>query len=133
MIKEFKSSNTQFNMFIGIAIFAAIGTIFTYIALNTIIMMLPVFAILWTIIAFWGKDRVIITMHKDYFEAKEAIAAKKKLIRYKDVVSIKVNSNGKIVTVYLENTNKNKERINLNIIEKTERNEFIELLTARIA
>ena len=118
MIKEFKSSNTQFNMFIGIAIFAAIGTIFTYIALNTIIMMLPVFAILWTIIAFWGKDRVIITMHKDYFEAKEAIAAKKKLIRYKDVVSIKVNSN---------------ERININIIEKTERNEFIELLTARIA
>ncbi len=132
MIREFKSSNTQFNTFIGVAIFAVVATIVAYLLLNTIIMMLPIFAVLWTVFAFWGKDRVLITLHDDYLEAKEAIAAKKKLIKYADITDVDLHKSGKYVTLYVSSHGVNKKvNIGLNPIEKRERDDLVELITNR--
>lgn len=133
MVKEFKSSSTQFNTFIGIAIFAFLATIIIYLLLNVVIMMLPVFTVLWAVFAFWGKDRVLITMHEDYIEAKEAIAAKKKLIRYKDIDRVEEHKTAKQITIFLKGEGNKKERIGINALEKLERKEFIQLLEQKIA
>jgi len=122
MIREFKSSDTQFNTFIGIAIFAIIATVIAYMISNIIIIMLPIFAILWAVIAFWNKDRILITLHEDYLEAKEAIAAKKKLIRYSDISDAELHKSGRILTLYVRSNGVNKKtQIRLNSIEKNER------------
>jgi hypothetical protein len=132
MIKEFKSNKSQFNTYIGVSIFAIIVTIILYAVLNMVMMILPVFAIFWTIIAFWGKDRVLITLHEDYLEVKEAIAAKKKLIRYTNIDRIELHKTGKQLTVYLKDNSNKKEKIALGFIEKEDRKEFVELLNNKI-
>jgi len=134
MIREFKSSNTQFNMFIGVAVFAVIATVVGYLLLNTIIMMLPGFAIFWTVLAFWGKDRVLITLHDDYLESKEAIAAKKRLIKYKDIIKVEMHKSTKLITIYVKDNKdkEKKEKIGINPIEKSERTELFDLINAKI-
>ena len=134
MIREFKSSSTQFNTFIGVAIFAMVATIFVYLFLNTIIMMLPGFAILWAVLAFWGKDKVLITLHDDHLEAKVAIAAPKHLINYKDISKIEMHKSTRLITLFVKN-NEGKEKkvkIGINPIEKSERTELFELLESKI-
>ena len=130
MTREFKSSSTQFNTFMGVAIFAIVATIIVYLFLNTIIMMLPGFAILWTAFAFWGKDRVLITLHDDYIEAKEAIAAKKKLIKYEDISKVEMHKTGRLITLFVKgNEGKEKKvKIGINPIEKSERKELFNLI-----
>ena len=134
MIREFKSSSTQFNTFMGVAIFAIIGTIVGYLLLNTIIMMLPVFAIFWGAMAFWGKDRVLITLHEDYLEAKEAIAAKKKLIKYKDIARAEMHKSGRLITLFVKNSEgkEKKQTIGINPIAKTERTELFDLIEQQL-
>ncbi len=134
MTREFKSSATQFNMFMGVAIFAVVATIVAYLLLNTIIMMLPMFAIFWGAMAFWGKDRVLITLHDDYLEAKEAIAAKKKLIKYKDIVKVEMHKSGRLITLYVKDKEgkEKKQTIGINPIEKAERTELFDLITSKI-
>ena len=134
MIREFKSSKTQFNTFLGVAIFAGVATIAMYFILNVIIMMLPGFAILWTAFAFWGKDRVLITLHDDYLEAKEAIAAKKKLIKYKDIIKAEMHKSGRLITLYVKDGEgkEKKQTIGINPIEKAERTELFDLINAKI-
>jgi len=134
MIREFKSSSTQFNTFIGVAIFAVVATIGVYIFLNTIIMMLPIFSVLWAVFAFWGKDRVLITLHDDYLEAKEAIAAKKKLIKYKDISKIEMHKTGRLITLFVRDDEgkEKKQTIGINPIEKTERKELFDLLEQQL-
>jgi len=134
MTREFKSSSTQFNTFIGVAIFAAVATIGVYIFLNTIIMMLPGFAILWTAFAFWGKDRVLITLHDDFLEAKEAIAAKKKLIKYKDIIKAEMHKSGRLITLFVKTSEgkEKKQTIGINPIAKEERTELFDLINAKM-
>ncbi len=134
MTREFKSSTTQFNMFMGVAIFAVVATIVAYLLLNTIIMMLPMFAIFWGAMAFWGKDRVLITLHDDYLEAKEAIAAKKKLIKYKDIVKVEMHKSGRLITLYVKDGEgkEKKQTIGINPIEKTDRKELFDLINAKV-
>lgn len=133
MSRAFKSSRTQFNTFIGVAIFAAIATIAVFMLLNTVILMLPIFAVLWAVFAFWGKDRVLITLHDDYIEAKEAIAAKKKLIKYKDIANAELHKSGKIIKLLVSDNGKEKKvNINLNPIIKEERKELFELINFNI-
>jgi len=134
MTREFKSSATQFNMFMGVAIFAVVATIVAYLLLNTIIMMLPMFAIFWGAMAFWGKDRVLITLHDDYLEAKEAIAAKKKLIKYKDIVKVEMHKSGRLITLYVKDGEgkEKKQTIGINPIEKAERTVLFDLLEKKV-
>jgi len=134
MIREFKSSSTQFNTFIGVAIFALVATIVVYLFLNIIIMMLPGFAILWSAFAFWGKDRVLITLHDKYIEAKEAIAAKKKLIKYKDITKIEMHKSGRLITLYVKGDSgkEKKQTIGINPIEKSERKELFDFIQAKV-
>jgi hypothetical protein len=113
----------------GVAIFALVAAIVVYLFLNIIIMMLPGFAILWTAFAFWGKDRVLITLHDDYIEAKEAIAAKKKLIKYKDISKVEMHKTGRLITLYVK---EKKVKIGINPIEKSERKELFDLLENEI-
>ena len=134
MIREFKSSKTQFNTFMGVAIFALVATIIVYLFLGIIIMMLPGFAILWGAFAFWGKDRVLITLHDDFIEAKEAIAAKKKLIKYKDITKVEMHKTGRLITLYVKDgeEKEKKVKIGINPIEKSERTELLDLLEQQI-
>ncbi len=93
-------------------------------------MMLPGFAIFWTVLAFWGKDRVLITLHDDFLEAKEAIAAKKKLIRYADITDVDLHKSTRYATLYVSSNGINKKvNIGLNPIEKSERNDLVELIS----
>jgi len=135
MTKEFKSSSTQFNTFMGVAIFAIIGTIVAYLLLNTIILMLPIFAIFWAALAFWGKDRVLITLHDDYLEAKEAIAAKKKLIKYKDIARAEMHKSGRLIALFVKDSegNEKKQTIGINPIAKEERAELFDLISSKIS
>ncbi len=134
MTREFKSSATQFNTFMGVAIFALIATIAIYLILNTIIMMLPIFAIFWGALAFWGKDRVLITLHDDYLEAKEAIAAKKKLIKYKDIVKAEMHKSGRLITLYVRNSEEKekKQTLGINPIKKAERTELFDMINTKM-
>lgn len=132
MIKEFKMNTTTYKGFIGVAIFAIVATVVVYVWLNMIATMFIVFAVFSGALAFWGKDRVLITMHEEYLEAKEAIAAKKKLIRYRDIDKVEVHKTGKLITLYMKGDGDKKERIVLNTIEKSERKEFIALINAKI-
>jgi hypothetical protein len=118
----------------GVAIFALVAAIVVYLFLNIIIMMLPGFAILWTAFAFWGKDRVLITLHDDYIEAKEAIAAKKKLIKYKDISKVEMHKTGRLITLYVKDDEgkEKKVKIGINPIEKSERKELFDLLENEI-
>lgn len=134
MNKEFKASSTQFNLGIGMAIFAIVATIVGYLLLNVFITMLPIFAVFWSVLAFWGKDRVLVTLHDDYLEAKEAIAAKKKLIKYNDIVKAEMHRSGKLITLYVKTSDgkDNKKTIGINSIKKTERTELFDLITSKI-
>jgi len=134
MTREFKSSSTQFNTFIGVAIFALIAAIAVYSFLNIIIMMLPIFAFFWGALAFWGKDRVLITLHDEYIEAKEAIAAKKKLIKYKDITKIEMHKSTRLITLYVKDDSgkEKKQTIGINPIAKAERTALFDLINAKI-
>ena len=133
MIKEFNTNPSTFNTYITVLILIIVASIVFYATLGVYPAIILPFVIFWSIIAFWSKDRVIITMHEDYIEAKEAIAAKKKLIRYTDISNVKEHRTGKLVTVFFKSEKRKKEAINLTTIKKEERKEFIELLTAKIS
>lgn len=127
MIKEFKTNPSTFNYYIAAFFFTIIILIAFYLTLNVIPYSLIIFPLFIFTLAFWSKDRVLITLHKDYLEAKEAIASKKKLIRYKEINKIKEHKTGAYITIYLKKESKT-ETIILNSIKKSERKEFIELL-----
>jgi uncharacterized membrane protein YdbT with pleckstrin-like domain len=134
MIKEFKSSTTQFNTFLGVAIFSLVAALVVYLWLHIIIVMLLGFAVLWAALAFWGKDRVLITLHEDYIEAKEAIAAKKKLIKCKDISKVEMHKSGRLITLYIKNNEgkEKKQTIGVNAIEKSEREELFDLIEDKV-
>ena len=134
MIREFKTSNTQFNSSIGIAIFTFIGAIIMYLQFKTIHPMLLSFAVLWTIMAFLNKNRTIITLYDDHLEAKVAIAAPKHLINYKDISKIEMHRTTRLITVFVKNSEGKEKKVKLGInpIKKSERTELFELLESKI-
>jgi len=132
MIKEFKASEKTFKSYMWVILFIVIAIIVFYLFLGVFPVGFLFFAVFAAILAFWSKDRVLITLHSDYLEAKEAIAAKKKLIRYKNIDRVEKHRTGRLLTIYLKSTNK-KQNIALNAIQKSERNEFVELLKSKIS
>jgi len=131
MIKEFKTNPSNFKNYILILILFVIMAIIFFVVLNTFPGIILPAIIMITIIAFWGKDRSLITLHKDYIEAKESFATKKKLIRYKNITKLEEHRTGKVVYLHLKDGAK-KEGLILTNISKPERKEFIKLITEKI-
>ena len=131
MNKEFKTNPSNFtNQISLVAIFIVIGIVF-FVILKVFPGIILPFIIISTIMAFWGKDRTIITMYDDYLEAKETFAAKKKLIRYNNIEKLEERKRGKLLTIHLKNGTK-KEHINLTIISETDRQEFIKSMNDKL-
>lgn len=132
MIKEFKTDPSAYKNNIYLALcFLAISILF-FMFLGVFPGVIFPIIILWLVMAFWGKDRVLITMHEDYLEAKEAIVAKKKLIRYKNIDRLEEHKTGKLLIIHLKN-NAKKEAVNLTSISKPDKEEFIKLMSSKIS